>query len=574
MALINSITRLTSRITSWSHKKTRTIFYAAWLVLAFIQAWGTELFDDEAYYWVYSKFLDWGYFDHPPMIAILIKLGYFIFPSELGVRLFIVLLATASIYLIEQLTKPKDHLLFYAIVLNIAVLQIGGIMAVPDIPLLFFTVLFFIAYKNFVEKNGFKEAILLSIVISLLLYSKYHGILVIFFTLLSNLSLFKKPLTYLVIFVSVALFIPHIFWQLLHGLPSINYHLFERVSPPYNISFTTDFLLGQLLIAGPFVGWLIIWSALRYKPTSSVEKAMYFSIIGIYALFFLSSFKSRTEANWTIPLIAPLVVLAYQYLSENKQKTKWVYRLMPYSLAVVCILRVYMFLDIQPLKFMPKDEFHQNKTWAAAIKKESKGLPVVFTNSYQRASKYWFYSGDTSFSLNTYKYRRSNYNFWPLEKRLQDEKIMLLGSKGAEFMTDSISTPKQIQSYRIIDSFQSNSQIVLEQVMLKIDKNATLSAFLDVSYDYKDSTFNQILKSRPNVFLLIYQSPKEPIIFINTNQSIKVVSDKLLHVYISNLKLPDLKGKKYTIRWGLENSFDEPTINSRMYQPVNVGVDR
>jgi hypothetical protein len=22
--------------------------------------------DDEAYYWVYSKFLDWGYFDHPP----------------------------------------------------------------------------------------------------------------------------------------------------------------------------------------------------------------------------------------------------------------------------------------------------------------------------------------------------------------------------------------------------------------------------------------------------------------------------------------------------------------------------
>ena len=83
---------------------------------------------------------------------------------------------------------------------------------------------------------------------------------------------------------------------------------------------------------------------------------------------------------------------------------------MPYSLAIVFILRVYMFLDIQPLKFMPKDEFHQNKTWAATIKKEANGKPVVFTNSYQRASKYWFYSGDTSFSLNTYKYRRSNYN--------------------------------------------------------------------------------------------------------------------------------------------------------------------
>ena len=86
MQIMELIRTLSASINSWSHKKTRTIFYAAWLVLALIQAWGTELFDDEAYYWVYSKFLDWGYFDHPPMIAVLIKIGYFIFPSELGVR--------------------------------------------------------------------------------------------------------------------------------------------------------------------------------------------------------------------------------------------------------------------------------------------------------------------------------------------------------------------------------------------------------------------------------------------------------------------------------------------------------
>ncbi len=48
----------------------------------------TELQDDEAYYWVYSHFLDWGYFDHPPMTALLIKMGYAIFHNELGVRLF------------------------------------------------------------------------------------------------------------------------------------------------------------------------------------------------------------------------------------------------------------------------------------------------------------------------------------------------------------------------------------------------------------------------------------------------------------------------------------------------------
>jgi hypothetical protein len=561
---MNLTNPLSAKIYSWSTNKKRIIFYSAWFIIGLVQAWGTELFDDEAYYWVYSKFLDWGYFDHPPMIAVLVKLGYFIFPSELGVRLFIVLIGTASIFFIEQLTKPKDLLLFYAIVLNMAVLQIGGIMAVPDIPLLFFTVLFFIAYKNFVEKNGFKEAIFLSIVIALLLYSKYHGILIIFFTLISNLSLFKKPLTYLVIFLSVALFMPHIFWQILHGFPSINYHLFERVSPPYNISFTTDFLLGQLLIAGPFVGWLIIWSALKYKPSSTVEKAMYWSIIGIYALFFLSSFKSRTEANWTIPLIAPLIVLAYQYLNVNQQKTKWVYRLMPYTLAVIFIIRLYMFLDIKPFKIMPKDEFHQNKTWAASIKKESKGLPVVFTNSYQRASKYWFYSGDTSFSLNTYKYRRSNYNFWPLEDRLQGRKIMMIGSSGAEFMVDTLVTSRMKMSYKNINPFYSFSQVVLNQSFIKLYKEQTLHAFLDVSYNPKDNTYKNLEDLKPYVMLMIYQSPKDSVLVINTGTRLSVTSDKIMNAYI-DIDLPKLKSKKYTIRWGLQNSFDEPTINSRAF---------
>ena len=570
MELTNS---LTTKIYSWSTNKKRIIFYSTWFIIGLVQAWGTELFDDEAYYWVYSKFLDWGYFDHPPMIAVLIKLGYFIFPSELGVRLFIVLIGTASIFFIEQLTKPKDLLLFYAIVLNMAVLQIGGIMAVPDIPLLFFTVLFFIAYKNFVEKNGFKETIILSIVIALLLYSKYHGILIIFFTLLSNLSLFKKPLTYLVIFLSVALFIPHIFWQIWHGFPSINYHLFERVSPPYNISFTTDFLLGQLLIAGPFIGWLIIWSALKYKPSSLVEKAMYWSIIGIYALFFLSSFKSRTEANWTIPLIAPLIVLAYQYLSVNQQKTKWVYRLMPYTLSVVFIIRLYMFLDIKPFKFMPKDEFHQNKTWAASIKKESKGLPVVFTNSYQRASKYWFYSGDTSFSLNTYKYRRSNYNFWPLEDRLQGRKIMMIGSNGAEFMVDTLVTSRMKMSYKNINPFYSFSQVVLNQSFIKLYREQTLHAFLEVSYNAKDNTYKNLEDLKPYVMLMIYQSPKDSVLVINTGTRFSVTSDKIMNAYI-DIDLPKLKSKKYTIRWGLQNSFDEPTINSRAFPSKDFVIEK
>ena len=75
------------------------MFYAAWLAVLLIQSLTTELFDDEAYYWVYSRFLDWGYYDHPPMIAALIKVGYAIFPNALGVIIISAILTTGALRL-------------------------------------------------------------------------------------------------------------------------------------------------------------------------------------------------------------------------------------------------------------------------------------------------------------------------------------------------------------------------------------------------------------------------------------------------------------------------------------------
>src|SRR6202047_252222 len=56
-------------------------------------AW-TPLTFDEAYYWMWSKHLAGGYYDHPPMVAAVIRLGTVIAgDTELGVRLVSILLA-------------------------------------------------------------------------------------------------------------------------------------------------------------------------------------------------------------------------------------------------------------------------------------------------------------------------------------------------------------------------------------------------------------------------------------------------------------------------------------------------
>src|SRR3954462_14456399 len=67
---------------------------AALLLLRLVAAAYTPLTFDEAYYWMWSKALAGGYYDHPPMVAAVIRLGTLIAgDTELGVRLVSVLLA-------------------------------------------------------------------------------------------------------------------------------------------------------------------------------------------------------------------------------------------------------------------------------------------------------------------------------------------------------------------------------------------------------------------------------------------------------------------------------------------------
>lgn len=74
-------------------------FICFWFVLNMLQVSFMELTSDEGYYWFYAQHLQWGYYDHPPMIALMIQLGTYLFPGELGVRFFNVILSTVGIYL-------------------------------------------------------------------------------------------------------------------------------------------------------------------------------------------------------------------------------------------------------------------------------------------------------------------------------------------------------------------------------------------------------------------------------------------------------------------------------------------
>lgn len=443
---------------SFVQRNHRILFYAGWLLIGLVQAACTPLQDDEAYYWTFSRFLDWGYFDHPPMTALLIKLGYALFPNNLGVRLGVVLLNTATVYLCEQLTERKNPFLFYTLCAVLAVLQLSGFMAVPDLPLLFFTALFFFVYKQFLQQGSLRNALLLALVMAGLLYSKYHAVLIIFFTLVSNLSLLRKWQTWVAALGALVLFVPHLWWQYEHDWISFRYHLFESNVNPYKINYTTDYVLGQLLIAGPLAGFILLPILFMYKWKNGTEKALKYTGIGVLAFFFVSTFKGKVEANWTAPMVIPILVLGHQYLLHHGRAAVWIKRLVLPTLVLVALIRVVMVFDLVPAK-VAKERFHQYHQWPQQLSKRTGGLPVALSSSYQLASQYWYHSGDPAYSVNEYIRRRNNYNFWPLEDSMLGKPAVLFVAK--EAAQDSIQTPNFMLYYATDSAFHAFGKIML-----------------------------------------------------------------------------------------------------------------
>ncbi len=548
-------------IQSWVVKNHRFLFYSCWIILGIMQASMTELIDDEGYYWAYSRFLDWGYFDHPPLTALLIKMGYSLFPNELGVRLFPLILHILSLFILERLMDRRNPFIFYTIALSIAVLQVMGFVSVPDIPLIFFTALFFLCYRKFLSSASLLNTFLLGLAIALLFYSKYHAVLIVFFTWLSNLKLFVKYQAWLAGFVALILIGPHLWWQYQHDWISFRYHLFEsNVSSNYKFSYTTDYVLGQLLMAGPVAGVILLPAALLYKPKTVFERSQQFTLIGIYLFFLVSSFRGRVEANWTAPGIIPFILLSFWFLAEHPRWYRVLFKLLPVTLILVLIFRIAMVIDFIPLLFL-KRYYHQWDNWPAEMNKRTHDLPVVFGNSYQRASKYWFYTGRLSYSLNNYKERKNNYNYWPIEDSLLGKPVYLADKYDLWRFPDSIHTPLGWVGYKYDSLFISFAKIKIDPGVKSITTSSHSAITLNCSFEIPEhyTRFIQTHTIPPDTTRIGILNAKGLVKDIFTGITLQqMIDQKMIPVKF----VPDLPIGEYYLRFAINSGAHSPTHNS------------
>jgi len=456
-----------------------TVFLAIWGILNLLQARFTPLNNDEAYYWMYSKYLAWGYFDHPPMIALMIRIGYFFFHNELGVRLIVVLSQLLTLYVIWLLTdkdkreKKENILLFFMLVAILPVYNMYGFIATPDAPLLLFSAIFLLVYKRFLADETWQNVLFLGFSIAALMYSKYHSGLLIILIILSNPRLLKSIKFYSAALLALILFFPHLFWQYSNGFPSFKYHLVERVSG-FNPMHVPEYLLSQFSFHNPLVLIILVWIMIKVRSENLFDKALKYIVTGFFIFFFISSFRYRVEPQWTALICIPMIIIIFNNIAFKPWIMKYIKWATIILFPLFMIARLASAVDFLPISFF-KSEFHKKKQWAIDISALAGNRPVVFTNSYQRPSVYTFYTGKFAHSLNNLAYRKTKYDLWDFEEKVHGKEVLYV----PHFFTDYYKAhlTKQILSdgdsvfVRVYKDFQS----LQRECVILSDDNYTFS---------------------------------------------------------------------------------------------------
>lgn len=384
-------------------------------ILNSIQGNYTELLPDEAYYWVYSQYMDWGFFDHPPLVAVWVTISNLLFSDELGVRFFSAISYSLMLYLvwitIDHPSKNKYSWLFLLLFASTALLNVYGFITTPDTPLLLFLALFLWAYKLYLTQKNTSIYFILSFAIAGMMYSKYQGVLILLFILLSNWKLIKDYKIWLVCLGALVLYIPHIHWQYINDFPSIRYHLYERASvASYKFEYTLMHVVNAIAILG--FTFIIIYKAFfkGIKSKNIFYRGLNAIVLGFFFFFLIASYRGHVQAQWIAPIMLPLILITFNYLVEHKKNIRLFCYLAVTNIIIIVFARIVLANEgILPVRL----DFHGNKEWTLKVKDLTKNSEKLFINSFQNASIYWFYTKEKVHYEKNYLGRKNQYGYIP-----------------------------------------------------------------------------------------------------------------------------------------------------------------
>jgi 4-amino-4-deoxy-L-arabinose transferase-like glycosyltransferase len=316
-----------------------------WLIviatlIRIVLAISIDLGNDEVYYLTYAQHLQWNYFDHPPMVALLIRLTTFnlFFSDAFFVRLGPILLAainTYLMYLIGCKLKNTTTGLVAALLFTSSFYTsiIAGVFILPDAPQLFFWIICIYLLIDIVTATSNKmnyRLILFGFFAGLSIMSKIHGLFLWLgfgmYVLFYNRRLLFNKYLYLSVLISILIVSPILIWNIENHFITYTFHS-NRVTLNRGINFNSFLreFIGGALYNNPFNYLLIVITLIGlYKNRFSIEPPikrllLLMSLPLVLVLIFISFFR-ETLPHWSGPAYVSLIVLTALFLSATGAK--------------------------------------------------------------------------------------------------------------------------------------------------------------------------------------------------------------------------------------------------------------
>jgi hypothetical protein len=319
--------------------RTTALIVLALVVLRLIAAAFTPITFDEAYYWTWSKHLAGGYYDHPPMVAVVIRLGTMIAgDTELGVRLVSILLALPmswAIYRTARILFADARVAATStILLNVTLMAAVGTMIVtPDAPLIVASSFVLLSLAKVLETGRGAWWLAVGVAVGASLLSKYTAFFFGAAILIWLLAVPKlrhwliSPWPYLGGIVAFAIFSPVILWNADHHWVSFIKQFGRARVEDFRPGYIAELIPTQIAFASPLV-WMLgamgLYALLRRRAGSAAARVLINVMFWVITLYFVwHSLHARVEANWFAPVYPAFAIAAAVAVHLVQWPTRW-----------------------------------------------------------------------------------------------------------------------------------------------------------------------------------------------------------------------------------------------------------
>jgi len=364
---------------------------------------------DEAYYWLWSRHLAAGYYDHPPAIAFLIRIGTMLFgDSEFGVRFSGVLLSIATSWFVWQaglaILRDRTKAALGTLLFNLTLMTGVEMLAVtPDTPSIAATAAFLFCLAKLQETQDGRWWLWAGVTAGLGLLSKYSGLFAGAGAAVWLLASPRARPWLMTVWpwaggvLALLIFLPNLWWQSQHQWMTFAFQ-FGRVSGGHlTARFLGEFIGAQLGMATPFILVLAVigaWAARRREDDRFLAVAL---IAPALIYFLIHALHDRVQGNWPGFLYPMLAILAADAFAPGLGWRGWCARLaMPVAAAILLLAYLQAATGLIPLKRDPLARLlgvgmREVAEKAGALMQE-KGARMVLAADYETTAWLRFYN--------------------------------------------------------------------------------------------------------------------------------------------------------------------------------------